>query len=66
VGNLILSAKADNLLAGKVCPVVGDNGVGESEATYDVLPKNFDNLLSSDFEEWHRLDPFSEVVGGYQ
>jgi len=39
--------------------------VGESEATHDVLPKKFDNLLSGDFGEWHRLDPFSEIVSGY-
>jgi len=53
------------LLAGKVCSVVGDNGVGESEATHDILPKKLDNLLISDFRKWHCFNPFGEVVGGY-
>jgi len=48
----------------KVCPVVGDNAV-EFEVTHDVLPKKLDNLLTSDFGECHRFDPFSEVVGSY-
>jgi len=56
VGVLILSAEGDHLLAGKVYPIVGDNSVGEAELTHDVLPKEFDNLLSSDFGEWHRLN----------
>jgi len=40
--------------------------VGESEATHDILSKKFYNLLSNDFREWHRLDLFDEVIGGYQ
>ena len=56
--------EAGNLLAGKVCPVIGDYGVGEFEATHDVLPKKFD--LSSDFREWLCFNPFGEVVSGYQ
>ena len=51
IGNLILSAEAGHLLAGKDCPVVGDNGVGKPKPTHYILPKKFDNLLSSDFEE---------------
>jgi len=62
---LILGAEAGHLLAGKVCSVVGDNSVGESKVTHDVLPKKLDNLLTSDFGEWHCFDPFSEIVGGY-
>ena len=49
VGDLILRAEADYLLACKVCSVVGDNVVGVFEATHDVLLKQLDNLLSSDF-----------------
>ena len=66
VGDLILSAEAGHLLAGKVCPVVGDNGVSEFKVTHNVLPKKFDNLFFSDFGEWHRLSPFEEVVSIYQ
>jgi len=66
MGNLILRAEVGYLLAGKICPVVRDNGVIESEATYNVLPMKLDNLLTSDFGECHRFDPFCEVVSGYQ
>jgi len=51
VGDLVFKTEVDHLLAGKVCPVVGDNGVGEFEATHDVLPKKLDNLLTNDFRE---------------
>jgi len=50
VGDLILSAKAGHLLAGKVYLVVGII-VWESPKRHDVLPKKFDNLLFSDFGE---------------
>jgi len=66
MGGLILRAEVCHLLAGKVCPVVRDNGVGESKATHDVLLKKLDNLLTSDFGKWHRFDPFGEVVSDYQ
>ena len=39
MGDPILSAEAGQFLAGKVCSVVGDNGVGESKMTHDVLSK---------------------------
>ena len=60
MGNLVLSIEGGYLFAGKVCRVVGDVGVGEPEVTHDVLPKEFDNLLSSDLREWRRLDQFGK------
>ena len=62
--DFILSAELGHLLAGKACPVVGDNGVGESKVTHNVFSKKFDNLLSNDFEECHHLYSFGEVVDG--
>jgi len=53
MNDLILRAEVGHLFAGKVCPIVRDNGVGESEATHDVLPKKLNNLLTNDFREWH-------------
>jgi len=64
--DFVLRAETSHLLAGKVHTIVGDDGVGESEAAYYILPEELDNLLPSDFEKWHRLDPFGEIVGGYQ
>jgi len=40
VGNLILRTKAGDLLSVKVCPIVRDNGVGESEATTMFCHRN--------------------------
>ena len=37
-----------------------------SPKQHDVLPKKLDNLLISDFGEWHHFDLFGEVVGGFQ
>ena len=65
-GDLIRRAEVGHLLVGKICHVIEDNGVGESEATHDILPKKLYNLLTSDFGEWHRFDLFGEVVSGYQ
>jgi len=48
VDDLVLGAEVGYLSADEVCPVVGDDVVGEPEATHDVLPKEFDNLLSND------------------
>ena len=66
VGNLILNAEAGHFLTDKVCSVVRENDVRESEAIHDVLPNKFDNLLSNNFGEWHCLNLFGELVGGYQ
>jgi len=50
-GDLILRAEVVHLLAGKLCPIIGDNGLRESEATHDVLSKKLDTQLTSDFGE---------------
>ena len=40
LGDLVSKIEVGYFLASKVCPVVGDNSVGKSEATRDILPKN--------------------------
>ena len=52
--------------ARKVGSVVGDDSMRKLEVKNDVLPKELHYLLSYDLEEWHRLYPLGEVVGGYQ
>ena len=64
--DLVLIIETRHLLTGEVRPIVKNNGVGESEVAHYVLPKELENLLPSDFREWHCLDSFGEVVGGYQ
>ena len=56
--DFVLITETLHLLAGEVCFIVGDNGIGELELVYYVLPKKLDNLLPGDFGEWHYLDPF--------
>jgi len=64
--DFLLDRETGHLPAGKVCSTVGDNGVGEFEATHYVLLEKLDNLFPYDFREWHHLDPFGEVVGVYE
>jgi len=66
MGDLILGAEAGYLFADKVRSIIGDDGVGEPEATPYVLPEKLDNLLPGDFGERHCLNPFGEVVVTYQ
>ena len=62
----VLGTETRHLLAGKIHFIVEDDGVGESEAAHYILREELDNLLLGNFREWHRLDPFGEIVGGYQ
>jgi len=40
--------------------------VRELKATYDILLKEFDYLLSCDIRQWHHFYPLGEVVRSYQ
>ena len=64
--DFVLGTEIGNLLPDKICSVVGYDGMGEPEAAYYVLPEGLDNLLFDDFEKWHCLNLFGEIVGGYQ
>ena len=45
MGDIVFGAEAGNLLACYISSVVRDNSMGNSEATYYVLPEKLDNLL---------------------
>jgi len=64
--DVVLGTEADHLFVGKISSVIGDDSVGYPKVTYYVLPEELDNLLPTDLREWHCLDLFGEVVGGYQ
>jgi len=64
--DFVLATETRHLLAGKVRSFVRNNGAGESKATYYILLQNLDNLFPGDFKERYCLNPFGEVVGGYQ
>jgi len=66
MGDVVLGAEAGHLLDGEISYVIRNDSVGDPEATYYVLPEELDNLLPADLGERHCLDPFGEVVGGYQ
>ena len=54
------------MLAGEISSVVKNDSVGDPEATYYVLPEELDDLLPADLGVRHCLNPFGEIVGGYQ
>ena len=46
--DLVLGTEVGYLVAGEVSPIVRDNGMGNTEASDNMNPKELDNLLSSD------------------
>jgi len=66
MGDIVLGAEAGHLFAGEISSIVRDDNVGDPKVTYYVLSEKLDNLFPSDLGERHCLDPFGEVVGGYQ
>ena len=65
MGDLVFGTEACHLFAGEVRSVVEDDGTREPKVTYDVLPEEFDNLLSRDVRVWHRFHPFGEIICSY-
>ena len=65
VGDLIFCTEACYLLADEVYPIIRDDSMREPKATYNVLPKKFDYLLSCDIRKLHRFHPLGEVACGY-
>ena len=51
MGDLVLDTKGSNLSIGEVHSIVGYDGVRETEATYEVLPREFDHLQPCNFGE---------------
>ena len=49
--DFVLVTETRHLLAGEVCSVVEDNGMGEPEAAHYILPKKLNNMLPGDFGE---------------
>jgi len=66
LGDVVFGAEAGHLLAGEIGFVVGDDSVGDPEATYYVLLEELSNLLPADLGERHCLDLFGKGVGGCQ
>ena len=66
MGDVVLGAKAGHLLASEFSYIVRDHSVRDPKMTYYVLPEELDNLLLADLGKQHCLNPFGEVVGGYQ
>ena len=63
--DVVFGTDVGHLLAGEISSVVRDDGVGDPDVTYFVLPEELDNLLPANLRKWHRLDPFGEVIGAY-
>ena len=66
VGDLILETEACYLLTHEIGPDVRNDGMRKPEATHDILPEKFNNLMPCDVGERHCLHPLSEVVSDNQ
>ena len=66
MGDVVFDTKVGHLLASEISPVVGDNSMGDSEATYYVLSEELDNLLPADLGERHYLNPLGKIINGHQ
>ena len=66
MGDVVFGAEVGHLFAGEISSVVGDDSVGDPEATYYILLKELDNLLFADLGELYCLDPIGKVVSCYQ
>ena len=51
MSDFVLGAEARHFPAREVGPVVGDDGLGKSKVTHDILPEEFDTLLPYDIGE---------------
>ena len=58
-------SELQELFACEICPVVGDDGVGDAELVNDVN-KELDSLLGVGFGDRLGLDPFGEFIHRYQ
>ena len=58
VRDLVFGAQARHLPARKVGPVVGDDSMGKSELTHDVLLEEHNNLPHCDIGERYCLYPY--------
>jgi hypothetical protein len=61
----MLIAEVQELFAGELSAVVGDDDVGDSKPMDDVGEEK-DNLLGADIGDGSSLDPFGELVNGHQ
>ena len=63
--DVMLVAEVQELFAGELRAVVGDNDVGYSEPV-DNVGEEKDGLLGADVCDGSSHDPFGEFVDGYQ
>ena len=63
--DFVLVTETHHLVAGEVCSIVINNGVGKPKVAYYVLLLELDNLFPGDIGEQYCLDPFGEIVDGY-
>ena len=62
---MVVIAECHELVAGELRPIVGDDGIWDSEPVDDIR-KEQHCLLGFDLGDWTSLDPFGEFVDGYK
>ena len=63
--DVVVVAERQELVAGELRPIVGDDGIWDSEPVDDIR-KEQHCLLGFDLGDWTSLDPFGEFVDGYE
>jgi len=58
-------AEVQELFAGELCAVIGDDDVGYPESV-DYVGEEEDRLFGADVCDGSSLDPFAKLVDGYQ
>jgi hypothetical protein len=58
---MVVITKCQELFAGELCPVVGDDGAGDPKSVDNVSEEQH-RLLGFDSVERTSLDPFGELV----
>ena len=63
--DVVVVVECQELVAGELRPIVGDDGVWNPE-TVDDISEEQHCLLEFDSGDWMSLDPLGELVNSYQ
>ena len=63
--DVVVVTERQKFMSGELCPIVGDDGVWNSEPVDDVREEQY-CLLGFDLSDRSSLDPLGELVDSYQ
>ena len=63
--DVVVIAERQELVAGELCPIVGDDGIWNPKPVDDISEEQH-RLLGLDSIDWTSLDPLREFIDCYQ